>query len=250
MTGTRRAVIHPDLQTLAAGIAARLTITIMDVLASQHTAHVVVTGGKSGTAGLAALAAQPLLHAVDFSRVHIWWGDERYLPLGHPDRNDTHARAVMQGVVAIPPTHIHTMPSSDSGLSLADAAASYARELAAFSSEASGLPVFDVVLLGISTRGHVASLYPDQPEVLVADRSVIAVPWAPEPPTERISLTMPALCSGRRVWLLASGTERNDAVRAAWRGIPDASGCPASVVSGRDATLLLADAEAGAAAVG
>lgn len=247
MNTVRRAVTHPNRETLAAGIAARLATTIMDVLADQHTAHVVVTGGNSGIAGLSALATQPLLHAVDFSRVHVWWGDERYLPAGHPDRNETQARAVLQGVVAIPPTHIHAMPSSDSGRSLDEAAARYADELAHFATDASGLPGFDVMLLGIGPRGHVASLYPDRPEVLIDDRTVVAVRHAPEPPPNRISLTVPALCSARRVWLLASGARRTDAVRAAWLGIPDASGCPASVISGRDATLLLTDVEAGAA---
>lgn len=248
MTGIRRAVTHPDRATLAAGIAARLTTTIMDVLAEQPTAHVVVTGGSTGTSGLAALARQPLLHAVDFSRVHIWWGDERYLPTGHPDRNETSARAVMQSVVAIPPTHVHAMPSTDSGLGLDEAARAYAEELAGYSTNDSALPPFDLVLLGIGPRGHIASLYPDRPEVLVGDRTVVAVRDAPEPPPDRLSLSLPTLCTARRVWLLAAGPRRTDAVRAAWSGITDVVGCPASGARGTESTLLLTDSEAGAAA--
>lgn len=244
---TQRAVAHPNPHTLAAGIAARLSVTIMDILADRPAAHLVVTGGATGTAGLAALATQPLLHAVDFSRVHIWWCDEAYLPSGHPHRNETAARAVLQGVVAIPPTHVHAMPASDSGLTLEAAAAAYADELAGFAPDHSGVPAFDLLLLGIGPRGQVASLYPDRPEVLIEDRTVVAVAHAPEPPVDRITMSRTALASAEEIWLVASGAARTDAVRSAWLGVPDAQGCPASVMRGRARTLLLVDQEAGAA---
>ncbi len=244
MQVVQRTIIHPDSATLAAGIAARMATTIMDILSEQRTAHIVVTGGRSGIGGIAALSQEPLLAAVDFSRVHIWWGDERFLPADHPDRNDVQAKIAMAGAVAIPPTHLHPMPVAEEGLGVARAARDYADELAAWSASDDGLPAFDLVLLGIGPDGHVASLFPYHPAVSPGGPAVVGVREAPKPPAERISLSASALSSARQVWLLAAGFEKVDAVRAAWLAGPDLEACPASAVRGRATTLLLADAAA------
>ena len=88
----RDVVVHPDARVLAESVAARLLTHLVDVQSHRSPVHVVLTGGTVGIASLAAVAANPVRDAVDWSGVHLWWGDERFLPDGDPDRNETQAR--------------------------------------------------------------------------------------------------------------------------------------------------------------
>ena len=89
MTAAARVVIHPDKQSLADAAAARLVTALLDAQTRSPEAQVALTGGSMGSAIIASLCAVPARSSVDWSRVRLWWGDERYLPAGDPDRNDT-----------------------------------------------------------------------------------------------------------------------------------------------------------------
>jgi 6-phosphogluconolactonase len=91
---TPRVVVYPDADTLAAGTAARLVTRITDVQSVTSPVHVVLTGGTVGTKTLAAIVNEPAAGAVDWAQVHFWWGDERFLVGGDPERNETGAREV------------------------------------------------------------------------------------------------------------------------------------------------------------
>ena len=95
MTNERRVLVHPDTESLAASVAARFITKTVDILDDQGTANVVLTGGRVGTAVLAAINASPARDTVDWSRVSFWWGDERWLPAGDADRNDQQAREAL-----------------------------------------------------------------------------------------------------------------------------------------------------------
>ena len=95
MTSSGGVVVHRDAELLAAVAAARLVTGLVDAISARGSAHLVLTGGGVGIATLAALAASPARDAVDWRRLHVWWGDERFLPAGHPDRNETQARAAL-----------------------------------------------------------------------------------------------------------------------------------------------------------
>src|SRR5690606_8345376 len=88
-------VVHRDATVLADAVAARLITRLVDVQAARDSASVVLTGGGVGVATLAAIAESPARAAVDWSRLDVWWGDERYLPPGHADRNETQAREAL-----------------------------------------------------------------------------------------------------------------------------------------------------------
>jgi 6-phosphogluconolactonase len=196
---------------------------------------------------LAAIAASPARDAVDWSRVEIWWGDERYLPAGDAERNETQARGALLDQVAVDPHRVHPIPASDSGHDSAeDAAAAYADELrrAAQPQDRVGVPAFDVVLLGLGEDGHVASVFPESP-ALHDQRTVVAVRGAPKPPPTRITLTLTALGQAREVWLIASG---GDKARAAVLALSDAGAyqIPAAGARGRRRTLVLLDLAAAA----
>lgn len=242
-------LVHRDGALMAHATAARLLAVLTEAQAVRGSATVVLTGGRNGNALLAALADAPARDAVDWSRVNLWWGDERYLPEGHPERNVHQARAALLDRVGLDPSRVHPMPAADGphGPDVGAAAAAYAAELAEAARQEGGdtLPHFDVVLLGVGPDTHVASLFPGLPQVAETTRTVVAVTDAPKPPPTRLSLTLPAIRSARQVWLLAAGADKADAAALALSG-PPAARAPAAQARGRERTLWLLDEAAAA----
>lgn len=257
-TGTPQVLVHPDAATLAQAAAARLVTRLVDLQSVHTPVHVALTGGSLGIATLAALKDSPAAAAVDWSSVHLWWGDERFLPAGHPDRNETQARqAWLDAVPAYPEANIHPVPALDEqDVPSAEASAAlYARELAAHAPDAQrdqarvGAPLFDIVLLGMGPDAHVASLFPGHPALETHGVAAVAVHDSPKPPADRVSLTFDALRQAAEVWLIVAGADKADAVRRALGGA-DVQVAPAAGARGRERTLWLIDAQASTAAAG
>jgi 6-phosphogluconolactonase len=244
---TPQLVVHRDKELMAQAAAARLITKIVDAQASRGHASIVLTGGRNGNGLLAALASAPARDAVDWARLDLWWGDERYLPEGDLDRNDTQARAALLDAVPLDPERVHPMPASDGPYGAdADAAAqAYAAELAkAAGPENHGsVPAFDVLMLGVGPDTHVASLFPELPAVRETERTVVGVHGAPKPPPTRISLTLPAIRRAREVWLLAAGEDKAQAAAIALSGAGEIQ-APAAGARGLARTLWLLDAAA------
>ncbi|SKC70734.1 6-phosphogluconolactonase [Krasilnikoviella flava] len=254
-------VVHPDPAVLSEAAAARLLTRLLDAQSVRTPVHAVLTGGTVGIKTLAAVAASPLRAAVDWSGVHLWWGDERFLPDGDPDRNETQARAALvDALVAdagLPADHVHGMPAPGAvvdGTTVQtpeQAAAAYAADLARFApaSVEEGVPAvpeFDVLLLGMGPDGHVASLFPGHAG-LAARGATIGVHGSPKPPPERVSLTFDALHRAREVWVVAAGAEKAAQAAAALAGGP-VTEVPAAGARGTERTLWLLDAAAAALA--
>ncbi|WP_432120259.1 6-phosphogluconolactonase [Streptomyces sp. S1] len=235
-------VVHRDKELMAQAAAARLITRIVDAQASRGSASVVLTGGRNGNGLLAALGSAPARDAVDWSRLDLWWGDERYLPDGDPERNVTQAREALLDRVPLDPARVHAMPASDGpyGDDVEAAAAAYAEELAA---AGGGVPAFDVLMLGVGPDTHVASLFPELPAVRETVRTVVGVRGAPKPPPVRISLTLPAIRAAREVWLLAAGEDKAKAAALALSGAGEVQ-APAAGARGLSRTLWLLDAAA------
>ncbi|CAL8978302.1 tRNA 5-hydroxyuridine methyltransferase [Cellulomonas sp. T2.31MG-18] len=238
-------VVHPDADVLAEATAARLLTRLVDLQSDHSPVHVVLTGGTVGIAVLRAVAASPVRGAVDWSDVHLWWGDERFLPAGDPDRNEVQAREALLDALgdALPADHVHAMPSRTAQVPDTDTAARlYAAELArhAPADAALAVPSFDVLLLGMGPDGHVASLFPGHATLSVSDRTVVGEDDSPKPPPPRVSLTFPAIQAAAEVWVVAAGDGKADAVAAALRGAP-ATEVPAAGAVGVARTLWLLD---------
>ncbi|RJK93760.1 6-phosphogluconolactonase [Vallicoccus soli] len=239
-------VVHRDAPLLARAVAARLVTRLVDAQASRGTAHVVLTGGGIGTRVLAELAASPARDAVDWARLHVWWGDERFVPADSQERNEVGARGALLDHVPLPPEHVHAVPAADGGARDVDeAAALYADELArhARSEDHAPVPQFDVLMLGVGPDAHVASLFPGQPALYEQERAVVGVRGAPKPPPLRVSLTLPAIRAAREVWLLAAGEEKAGAVGLALGGAGEVQ-VPAAGARGRRTLWLLDQAAA------
>ncbi|WP_433302875.1 6-phosphogluconolactonase [Actinoplanes sp. CA-030573] len=231
-------VVVPDADVLAATVASRLVAKIVDAQAERGSASVVLTGGRIAAKVLRTVKELPAAAAIDWSRVDLWWGDERYLPTGDPDRNETQAREALLDVLPLDPHRVHAMPADD-GQPAETAAVRYANELATGGAD---VPPFDVLMLGVGEDGHVASLFPGHP-VLNETGTTAAVHNSPKPPPTRITLTMPTIQTADEVWLIAAGPDKTDAVGAALDG--DRSK-PAAHATGRSRTYWLLDEAAAA----
>ena len=238
-------VVHRDATLLAHAVVARLVTRLVDAQQARGQAHLVVTGGGIGTAVLADLASAPARDAIDWAHIHVWWGDERFVPAGHRDRNDAAARAALLDHVPIDPAHVHPMPASDGPDDNPEAAAArYAAELAGFAlpEDHAPVPAFDVLLLGVGEEGHVASLFPGMP-ALYDERTVVAVHGSPKPPPTRLTLTYRAIRAAHEVWLIAAGSAKAAAISLALGGAGEVE-VPAAGAHGRQRTLWMLDAEA------
>jgi 6-phosphogluconolactonase len=228
---------NPDL--LAAATAARLVTKLVDTQAAKGSASLVLTGGRTGIAVLSHLLAAPAKDAVDWSRIDFYWGDERFLPAGHPDRNETQAREAFLDHIPVTPSRVYAMEPSDGrfGDDPDRAAEAYAELLA---SQDAPVPAFDVCMLGVGEEGHTASIFPHSPAVHETELTVVAVRDCPKPPPTRVSLTLPAIRRADEVWLLTTGDAKADAVAMALSGADEVQ-IPAAGARGQRRTLWLLD---------
>jgi 6-phosphogluconolactonase len=241
-------VVLPDADQLARAAAEAVVARLAAAQALHGSAAIVLTGGGVGIAVLeqvAALAAEPVRETVDWEHVHVWWGDERFVPAADGERNEKQAREALLDRVGVPEHHIHAMPPSDGDFAEPeDAAAWYAAELAAAAPDGQPVPRLELLLLGMGPEGHVASIFPDSPAVR-DERTVVAVRDCPKPPPTRVSLGFAAINAAEEVWLLVSGDAKAAAVAAALAGA-DPVDLPAAGVHGTRATRWLLDEAAAA----
>ncbi|MFK0248847.1 6-phosphogluconolactonase [Amycolatopsis azurea] len=225
---------NPDL--LAAATAARLVTRLVDVQAAKGSASVVLTGGGTGIAILRELRDSSARDAIDWSRLDVYWGDERFVPADSDERNEKQAREALLDHVPLDPKRVHAMAPSDGefGEDVDAAAAAYAEILTP------EVPAFDIMLLGLGGEGHTASIFPESAAVFEKDRSVVAVRDCPKPPPTRISLTLPAIRRAQDIWLVTGGEAKADAVSQALAGAGEVQ-IPVAGARGSRRTLWLLD---------
>lgn len=200
----------PNLDVLVDEASNHFVDTISSIIASptggvhgDGVARVVVTGGGAGIKLLSRLVRAKL----DWTKIHIFFGDERNVPVYDPDSNEGQARYALLNHVNIPEAHIHGYRPG--GMSLDDAASNYENAILAHAPEG-----FDLHLMGMGPDGHINSLFPHASQLSVNDAFVVAVTDSPKPPAERLTLTYPAIGRAAQVWLLVSGSEKAEAVQA------------------------------------
>ncbi len=223
-------VRYADAAELADHAAARLLSTLIELQDDGHVVQVCLTGGRIAHAVYALLGEQVGDSTLDPARLELWWGDERFVPTGDPERNAGPTLALLAGHFPLDPSRTHPMPSADGVIDAAASAATYAKEL--------GDTRFDLCLLGLGPDGHVASIFPNHPSSEPTTQPVIGVSDAPKPPPERISLTIPTLNESSQVWFLVSGAEKSNALS---RSLAGDTSLPAGRVAGRERTLWLVD---------
>lgn len=193
---------------VVAEVATTLVTRLAEIQSVGRVPAIVLTGGSIAERIHAAVAADPRIGEIDWARVEIWYGDERYVAADSPDRNAVQAKEALLSHVPVSAELVHEMPAADGefGADLDAAAAAYASTLRA--------EPFDIVMLGMGPDGHCASLFPGFPQVHAAG-PVVGVTGSPKPPPERLSLTIPALSNTRDVWFLVSGEPKAEAAARA-----------------------------------
>jgi 6-phosphogluconolactonase len=215
--------VYEDLEALSRAAAERLARRIEASVASRGRCTLVLAGG--GTPGpLYGVRASEYAERIPWSRLHVFWGDERYVPHDDPRSNYGMARGTLLDHVPLPPENIHPIPTHYPDPK--EAAQAYEKTLLA---SLCGPPRFDIILLGIGDDGHTASLFPGSPALEEGERLVVAT-RAPAEPRQRISLTFPALNAAREVHFLCAGPGKAEPVRCARAPEPAPERCPASSV--------------------
>lgn len=235
--------VSANAATLAQSAAHLLVRRLVDLQRDGGIPSLVLTGGTIADRLHRAVLEVPEREDVDWQRVELWFGDERFVPAEDPDRNALQARRAFLDALPVDPGRVHPMPASDGpyGDDVDAAADGYADELRRVLGPS---PRFDVLMLGIGPDGHCASLFPHHPS-LDAPGLVAGVRDSPKPPPTRISMTMPLLRQADQVWFVASGESKAKAVLQAVSGV-DVREVPSAGPRGRQRTLWLLDAAAAA----
>lgn len=247
MSGAARIEVLDTAPALATTVAGALLRTLAEVQAAGRDPQVVLTGGTIAEAVHREVARLSPGSGVDWSRVHLWWGDERFVPLDSPDRNAGQARAAFIDALDVPAERVHEVASTEQAADVDEAATAYAAEVARHAPDG-----FDVVMLGVGPDAHVASLFPGHPQVHATDVDVVGVTGSPKPPPERVSLTYRALNRTRATWFLVSGEGKAEAVARALAGalsqdgtdVPPVDEVPAVGAAGREQTVWFLDRDA------
>lgn len=226
-------LLHPDAGAVAEALSARLLARLAEIQGAGRVPQLCLTGGRIATQAYGRLAEEGGASAVDWSRVELWWGDERFVAADDDDRNAGPVLDLLRPL-GLAPGRVHEMPAAGAGLELDAAAEAYQREL--------GGTRFDVCLLGLGPDGHVASLFPEHPSSHANGR-VIAVRNSPKPPPDRLSLTLDVINTSAEVWFLVSGEDKADATALALQGAGPVQ-VPGAGAHGRQRTLWLLDRSA------
>lgn len=214
---------------------AKYTADLSDKSTKERGAFTVVLSGGSLIDYLRKLAEPPYLDSVEWSKWHVFWVDERVVPKDHEDSNYKLAYDGFLSKVPILPGNVYAINDALSAEGAADDYETCLRHLVKNGvidfSEASGLPKFDLMLLGMGPDGHVASLFPGHPLVNEKEKWVTFIKDSPKPPPERITFTFPVINSSAYIALVVTGVGKAGAVQKALGSSEDSGTLPVELVS-------------------
>jgi 6-phosphogluconolactonase len=216
MTVKPRIDVSPDFE----GLARRVAQWVVDLAcATPGRFAIALSGGSTPKRLYQLLAASPLVEATPWQRVHLFWGDDRFVPWDDPNSNYAMAREAMIAHVPIPPENVHGIAFQGTPQT---AAGAYERTLKSHYGADTLDPVrplFDVMLLGMGPDGHTASLFPGKPALDEKQHWVTGVPEPGlNPFVPRVTLTYPALESARSVAFVAAGADKTTMMRRVLAG--------------------------------
>lgn len=205
--------VFTDLDEMSLGVAGDVTKVIGKAVSERGRFTIALSGGRTPRLLYEQLAAR-FVREIRWDAVHIFWGDERYVPVDHPDSNFAMANSSLISRVPVPYENVHRIPTeSESPEKAADVYEQLLRDYFKSYGGEEDTYTFDVVLLGIGEDGHTASLFPGSPALREKERWVLPVLSPPLfSPRRRITLTLPALNSARLAFIIASGVEKREIV--------------------------------------
>ena len=203
-------LVFDDLEALSLNAAQRLGAAAREAVRERGRFSLALSGGHTPRR-LYALLAEGRAGDLPWDRIHLFWGDERFVPPSDPASNFRMVREALLERIPIPPDNLHPVPV---GLgSPGEAAAAYEQELRSFF-ESEGEAAFDLALLGLGDEGHTASLFPGSPALAEREAWVAAAEAGPGiTPRSRITLTLRGLSAAKAIWFLVAGAEKAPVVR-------------------------------------
>ena len=226
----QRLVRAPHADDVASIVAERLVALLTKKAAAQDRIDICLAGGTAANAVYERMAELIVDVDIDYMKLHLWWGDERFVAATDPDRNSLQALERLARTLPIHSANIHMMAAKDGRKDSRESADVYETEL--------GDTRFDLVLLGMGPDGHTASIFPEHPSFKPTTRLVIGVEDAPKPPPERITLTFNALNNTDALWFIVTGDAKADAVA---RVLDGDQTLPAAHARGEHSTLWFVD---------
>jgi 6-phosphogluconolactonase len=233
----RKAVNALDVATQATD---EILQTLEDVISAKGAAHIALTGGTVGILTLDVLSKALPTSQVDVSKIHFWWGDERFVASDSGDRNANQARVALLDSIEIAPGHLHEFPSADDNLELQVARAQFESHIKAVFGDSE--PRMDLTILGMGPDGHVASLFPGEQH---EKELIVSVSDSPKPPAQRLSFSMDLINQSDKIIFVVAGIDKAEAVESVHKD-PECQ-LPAAQVSACGETLWIIDEAAGAA---
>ncbi len=222
--------------------AARAWLKELSRARGQDGAYcVALSGGRIAGTFFAAAAELMKRERGVLEPVSFFWADERCVSPADPESNFRLAKERLFGPLRIPESQIHRVRGEERPEIAAARAEAELRQVVSASAESQ--PVLDLIFLGVGEEGHVASLFPGEPEGLMASAAVYRPVVAPKPPPRRITLGYPAIAAARQVWVLASGPGKATALEASLK--PEGRTPLARVLQSRPQTRIFTDIPAG-----
>ena len=236
-------IICRDAVELARKAAEQLTARAAESIARAGRFAVALSGGSTPRDVYALLASPKFRQRIDWPRVHLFWGDERCVPPGHPDSNFRMVREALLAKIEIPLENVHRMMGEREP---AEATAAYEEELKQFFG-AAHVPRFDLIFLGLGEDGHTASLFPGS-AALNEDKRWVAVAYVERRRAHRLTLTFPVINAAAQVTILVSGASKRAIVKQLLGTGAEAADFPAAKVrpvDGKLTWLITQDATGG-----
>ncbi|MFO0859805.1 MAG: 6-phosphogluconolactonase [Phycisphaerales bacterium] len=215
---------YVDAPAAAHACADRVAHLLREMIGARGAAHLALSGGNTPKPMYAILAALP---DIDWQRVHFWWGDERCVAQNDKDSNQRMARETLLSRIPVNDQLIHWVPTT---LEPAQCAAAYEAELrrACDIDPKSGMPIIDILLLGLGDDGHTLSLFPGSPTLQESSKAVVSTIAPPTSPVkDRVTLTYPAARAARYRIFLAGGAKKRSIIDACVKGT---GGYPAAAI--------------------
>jgi 6-phosphogluconolactonase len=225
-------IICRDARELAQRAAEQFVALTEAAIARSGRFAVALSGGSTPRAAYALLASAKF--SVEWSRVHLFWGDERCVPPDHPESNFRMVEEALLAKIRIPPENIHRMPGEKEPEAAAEAYEAELRKF--FAVERGGRPRFDLIFLGLGDDGHTASLFPGVAALDEADRWIAAV-YVEKFRSYRLTLTLPVLNAAAQMTFLVSGGSKAKIVGQILSSDSSSSDYPAAKVRPSDGRL-------------
>jgi len=233
----KKVEVLPDKTALIQRSLTVVLTKIQAAIAERGQCTLALAGGSTPKPLYEQLATQDL----PWDRIHVFWGDERYVPADHPDSNQRMARLAWLDKVPLPAGNIHPMATADADP--ADAATKHAAELQQFFQLSPGIfPTFDLILLGIGDDGHTASLFPYTEALAVQDRLITVGSKDGQP---RLTFTVPLINQSRTVLFIVAGASKQMALSHIFAAVDDANIYPARLIQPAGELWWLLDQAAG-----